>query len=72
MQDRPLSPAEFAVRFGLEPTDVEWLMDQYQLGALPAREVRKELEVLGCTPTEARRLFEQLAEAVSRRRDGRR
>jgi hypothetical protein len=26
MITRPVSPAEFAVGFGLEPVDVEWLM----------------------------------------------
>jgi hypothetical protein len=55
MAERPLSPCEFAVQFGLEPADVEWLMSSYRRG-MPEGEVRKELERLGCTPQEAQRL----------------
>ena len=62
---RPLSPAEFAVAFGLEPADVEWLMNRYQLG-MPDQDVRKELQALGCTPGEAQQLLELIARAVAR------
>jgi hypothetical protein len=57
---RPVSPAEFAVRFGLEPADVEWLMVSYGRG-MAKSEVRKELQALGCSPGEAQRLFERIA-----------
>jgi hypothetical protein len=63
---RPLSPAEFAVQFGLEPVDVEWLMDRYRLG-MPDQDVRKELVALGCKPAEAQRLLELIAQATARR-----
>ena len=61
--ERPVSPAEFAVRFGLEPVDVEWIMDSYR-GGMPASEVRKELERLGCTDREAERLTALVVETV--------
>ena len=62
--DRPVSPAEFAVHFGLEPVDVEWLMDRYRLG-MPDRDVRKELEALGCTASDAQRRLALIARATA-------
>jgi hypothetical protein len=63
---RPVSPAEFAVAFGLEPVDVEWLMDRYRLG-MPDHDVRKELQALGCTASEAQRLLALIARATAAR-----
>lgn len=57
---RPVSPAEFAVRFGLEPVDVEWLIVSYGRG-MAKSEVCKELQALGCSPGEAQRLLELIA-----------
>jgi hypothetical protein len=57
---RPVSPAEFAVRFGLEPTDVEWLMGAYRRG-MPDDKLRSEIQVLGCSAGEAQRLLELIA-----------
>ena len=65
MADRPVSPAEFAVRFGLEPEDVEWIMGSYRRG-MPPSEVRKELEALGCSGRQALRLTDLIVEAVRR------
>ena len=62
---RPVSPAEFAVQFGLEPVDVEWLMNRYRLG-MSDQDVRKELQALGCTASEAQRLLELIARATAR------
>jgi hypothetical protein len=64
MAERPLSPAEFAVQFGLEPVDVEWLMSSYRRGMSEA-EVRKEVETLGCTPQEAQRLTNMIIQAIT-------
>jgi hypothetical protein len=57
---RPVSPAEFAVRFGLEPVDVEWLMGAYRHGMSDDR-LRHEIQVLGCSAGEAQRLLELIA-----------
>jgi hypothetical protein len=62
--DRPVGPAEFAVRFGLEPADVEWLIVSYGQGTA-ASQVRKELQALGCTPREAERLLPLIARATA-------
>ncbi len=64
MDRRPVSPAEFAVHFGLEPVDVEWLMNRYRHG-MPDRDVRKELQALGCSAKEAQRLLELIAQATA-------
>jgi hypothetical protein len=45
---RPVSPAEFAVRFGLEPVDVEWLMQAYRRG-MSDDKLRREIQTLGCS-----------------------
>jgi hypothetical protein len=60
MMRRPISPAEFAVRFGLEPVDVEWLMYSYRRG-MSDEELRREIQALGCSPAEAQRLLELIA-----------
>jgi hypothetical protein len=57
---RPVSPAEFAVRFGLEPVDVEWLMVEYGRG-MSDENVRREIQVLGCSAGQAQRLLELIA-----------
>ena len=57
---RPISHAEFAVRFGLEPVDVEWLMGAYRRG-LSDEMLRREILALGCSPSEAQRLLELIA-----------
>ena len=57
---RPVSPAEFAVRFGLEPVDVEWLMGAYGRGMSDDR-LRSEIQALGCSAGEAQRLLELIA-----------
>ena len=54
---RPVSPAEFAVRFGLEPVDVEWLMGAYRRG-MSDDKLRREIQLLGCSASEAQRLLE--------------
>jgi hypothetical protein len=41
--NRPVSPAEFAVRFGLEPVDVEWLMRSYRHG-MSDEKLRREIQ----------------------------
>ncbi len=64
MDRRPVSPAEFAVHFGLEPVDVEWLMNSYRLRMSNAK-VRQELQALGCTPAESQRLLELIARATA-------
>jgi hypothetical protein len=61
--DRPVSPAEFAVRFGLEPVDVEWIMRRYKRG-LPAQEVARQLMEIGCTETQLERLMALIVEAT--------
>ena len=66
MDRRPVSPAEFAVAFGLETVDVEWLMDRYRLG-MPDHDVRKELQALGYTASEAQRLLALIARATAAR-----
>jgi hypothetical protein len=60
MIPRPVSPAEFAVRFGLEPVDVEWLMGAYRRGMSGDR-LRCEIQVLGCSASEAERLLHLIA-----------
>ena len=57
---RPVSPAEFAVRFGLEPVDVEWLMGAYRRGMSDDR-LRSEIQLLGCSAGESQRLLELIA-----------
>jgi hypothetical protein len=57
---RPVSPAEFAVRFGLEHVDVEWLMGAYRRG-MSDNKLRFEIQTLGCSPGEAQRLLELIA-----------
>jgi hypothetical protein len=57
---RPVSPAEFAVRFGLEPVDVEWLMGAYRRG-MPDDKLMCELQFLGCSAGEAQRSVELIA-----------
>jgi hypothetical protein len=57
---RPVSPAQFAVRFGLEPVDVEWLMGAYRRG-MSDDKLRSEIEVLGCSASEAQRVVELIA-----------
>jgi hypothetical protein len=61
---RPVSPAEFAVHFGLEPVDVEWLMRSYRRGMSDAK-MRHELQALGCTPGKSQRLLELIARATA-------
>jgi hypothetical protein len=60
MLERPISPAEFAVGFGLEPVDVEWLMGAYRRG-MSDEKLRCEIQALGCSPGEAQRLLELIA-----------
>jgi hypothetical protein len=62
--ERPVSPAEFAVRFGLEPADVEWLMQRYERG-MGAQQVSRELQLLGCTQAAIKRLLELIVEATA-------
>jgi hypothetical protein len=57
---RPVSPAEFAVRFGLEPVDVEWLMLAYRRG-MSDETLRGEIRALGCSPDETERLRQVIA-----------
>jgi hypothetical protein len=57
---RPVSPAEFAVRFGLEPVDVEWLMGAYRRG-MSDDKLRSEIQTLGCSAGEAERLLNLIA-----------
>jgi hypothetical protein len=47
-----VSPAEFAVRFGLEHIDVEWLMGAYWRG-MSDDKLRCEIQTLGCSAGEA-------------------
>jgi hypothetical protein len=61
---RPVSPAEFAVRFGLEPVDVEWLMGAYRRG-MSDDKLRREIQTLGCSVGEAERLFELIAQETA-------
>ena len=58
--NRPVSPAEFAVWFGLEPVDVERLMGAYRRG-MSDEKLRREIQALGCSPGEAQRLLELIA-----------
>ena len=60
MMRRPTSHAEFAVRFGREPVDVEWLMGAYRRG-MSDEKLRREIQALGCSPGEAQRLLELIA-----------
>ena len=57
---RPVSPAEFAVRFGLEPVDVEWLMGAYRRG-MSDDLLRSEIETLGCSAGATQQLIDLLA-----------
>ena len=57
---RRVSPAEFAVRFGLEPVDVEWLMGANRRGMSDDR-LRSEIQTLGCSAGETERLLELIA-----------
>lgn len=57
---RPVSPAEFAVRFGLEPVDIEWLMGAYRRG-MSDDKLRREIQALGCSADKAQRLVELIA-----------
>jgi hypothetical protein len=61
---RPVSPAEFAVRFGLEPVDVEWLMGAYRRG-MSDDKLRSEIQTLGCSAGDAQRLLEQIAKETA-------
>jgi hypothetical protein len=54
---RPVSPGEFAVRFGLEPVDVEWLMGAYRRG-MSREKLGGEIQALGCCSGDAQRLLE--------------
>ena len=65
--DRPVSPAEFAVRFGLEPVDVEWIMKRYRCG-MPAQDVARHLMELGCSGAQLERLMVLIVEAATRTR----
>jgi hypothetical protein len=66
MPERPLSVGELAVHFGLEPIEVEWLLENYETGTDKA--LMNEIECLDCTPDEARRLLTHIREAVEARR----
>jgi hypothetical protein len=61
---RPVSPAEFAIGFGLEPADVEWLMRAYRRG-MSDDKLRREIQTLGCSAGEAQRLLELIARATA-------
>jgi hypothetical protein len=56
---RAVSPAEFAVRFGLEPADVEWLMGAYRRG-MSDHKLRREIQALGCSLGDAQRRAAEL------------
>lgn len=68
MAPRSLSIGELAVHFGLEPVDVEWLLDALATGT-PAAELTQALTRLECTPAEAERLLALLAETAAQRAD---
>jgi hypothetical protein len=57
---RPVSPAEFAVRFGLEPVDVEWLTGAYRRG-MSDDKLRSGTQRVGVLGGEAQRLLELIA-----------
>jgi hypothetical protein len=65
MITRAVSPAEFAVRFGLEPVDVEWLMGAYHRG-MSEEKLRGEIQALGCCTEDAQRLLELIARRTAR------
>jgi hypothetical protein len=64
MSRRPLSVGELAVRFGLEPVDVEWLLYRYARGA-PWPELIEEIQALDCTRAEAERLMTHIRESAA-------
>jgi hypothetical protein len=55
-----VSPAEFAVRFGLEPVDVEWLMGAYRRG-MSDDKLRREIQALGSSADDSQRLLKLIA-----------
>jgi hypothetical protein len=61
---RPVIPAEFAVRFHLEPVDVEWLMLAYRRGTSDER-LRGEIRALGCSREDAERLLQLIARGAA-------
>jgi hypothetical protein len=61
---RPVSPAEFAARFHLEPVDVEWLMLAYRRGMSDER-LRGEIRALGCSREDAERLLQLIARGAA-------
>jgi hypothetical protein len=61
---RPVSPAEFAVRFGLEPVDVEWLIGAYRRG-MSDEKLKREIQVLGCSSGESERLLKVIAKETA-------
>jgi hypothetical protein len=62
---RPVSPAEFAVRFGLEPVDVEWMMGAYRRG-MSDDKLRREIQTLGCSAVQAQRLLELIGRETAK------
>jgi hypothetical protein len=61
-----LSVGELAVHFGLEPMDVECLLDRCAQG-VSGRELVEAIERLDCSPAEAERLALHLQAAVAQR-----
>jgi hypothetical protein len=61
-----LSVGELAVHFGLEPMDVECLLDRCAQGA-SWQALVEAIERLDCSPAEAERLATHLQAAVARR-----
>jgi hypothetical protein len=55
-----VSPAEFAVRFGLEPVHVEWLIGACWRG-MSDDKLRREVQTLGCSAKVSERLLNLIA-----------
>jgi hypothetical protein len=59
-----LSVGELAVHFGLEPTDIEWLLYEYARGT-SWLDLVQEIQSLDCTLIEAERLAGQIGQLAS-------
>jgi hypothetical protein len=49
----------------LEPVDVEWLMSRYRRG-ISDEKLRREIQVLGCSPGQAQQLHMLIARETGR------